>query len=149
MLITLLSKFYCLFCWDINKKLCYENFLIWWYLKMNCALYSGLVTKYNQISRTLILLPTVQIHYFLIQVDNGNTRTMCVICSKLRIETAERRNGKSTLKETLIGKPKISPNILLQNNGNMKNYLWANGKTKFFCKSAPWEFTGWDLQAAY
>ena len=60
---------------------------------MNCALYSGLFTKYNQISRMLILLPTVQIQYFLIQVDNGNTRTMCVICSKLRIEAEERRNG--------------------------------------------------------
>ena len=31
--------------------LCYYNFLICCYLKMNCILYSGLVAKYNQISQ--------------------------------------------------------------------------------------------------
>ena len=47
---------------------------------------------WNKVPKTIILCKPSW--HLLIQIDNRNTRAMCVICSKLRIETAERRNAK-------------------------------------------------------
>ena len=48
---------------------------------------------------------------YLFKVKNGNTRTMCEICSKLTIKTAQRRSGRSGV--FIINLEQISHTVLV------------------------------------
>ena len=141
----------CKKCWRIRAFIWFVNFSIWEYARKNepppafprnLYWYSNIITKLSHYNCVLHFYTTSSDGIYFFKVNNGNIRTMCVICSKLTIKIPERhywiRSGVFIVKSKWFHRLFRYFQCWLLTSKRMLGYkikgdkVFKNGPSKFF-----------------